>query len=124
MLSVQSSSRLLRVCVCVCVCVCGSVVCDSLQSYGLYPTRLLCPWIFQARILEWVAISFSDGIFPTQGSNSGLLHCRKILYHLSYLGNPKVSVADCKKPYWNKKDVDIGKEAGDPQVNGGRQGPS
>ena len=65
-----------------------------------------------------------QGIFPTQGSNSGLLHCRKILYHLSYLGNPKVSVADCKKPYWNKKDVDIGKEMGDLQGNGGRQGPS
>ena len=25
--------------------------------------------IFQARILEWVAVSFSRGIFPTQGSN-------------------------------------------------------
>ena len=22
------------------------------------PTRLLCPWDFQARVLEWVAISF------------------------------------------------------------------
>ena len=26
------------------------------------PTRLLCPWIFQARVLEWGAIAFSgDG---------------------------------------------------------------
>ena len=30
--------------------------------------------ILQAGILEWVAISFSRGIFPTQGSNPGLLH--------------------------------------------------
>ena len=30
--------------------------------------------ILKARILEWVAISFSRGIFPTQGSNPGLLH--------------------------------------------------
>ena len=30
--------------------------------------------IFQARILEWVAISSSKGIFPTQGSNPCLLH--------------------------------------------------
>ena len=30
----------------------------------------------QARILEWVAISFSKGVFPTQGSNLGLLHWR------------------------------------------------
>ena len=27
-------------------------------------------------------------IFPTQGLNLGLLHCRQILYHLSYQGNP------------------------------------
>ena len=40
--------------------------------------------ILQARILEWVVISFSRGIFPTQGSNFGLLHCRGILYHLSH----------------------------------------
>ena len=32
---------------------------------------------FQARVLEWVAISFLQGIFLTQGSNSGLLHCRQ-----------------------------------------------
>ena len=35
--------------------------------------------ILQARILECVAISFSRGIFPTQGSNPGLLHCRQML---------------------------------------------
>ena len=40
--------------------------------------------ISQARILEWVAISFSRRIFPTQGSNPGPLHCRQILYHLSH----------------------------------------
>ena len=27
-------------------------------------------------------------IFPTQGSNPGLLHCRQILYHLSHQGGP------------------------------------
>ena len=31
-----------------------------------------------------------QGIFPTQGSNSGLSHCRQILYQLSYQGSPKV----------------------------------
>ena len=44
--------------------------------------------IFQERILEWVAISFSRGSFPTQGLNPGLLHCRQILYRLSYKGSP------------------------------------
>ena len=84
--------------------------------------------ILQARILEWVAISFSRGcsrprdrtwspaleadaltseppgkpkstgvgglsllqqIFLNQESNWGLLHCREILYQLSYQGSPK-----------------------------------
>ena len=29
-----------------------------------------------------------QGIFPTQGSNPGLLHYRQILYHLSHQGSP------------------------------------
>ena len=41
----------------------------------------------QARILEWVAVPFSREIFPTQGSNPGLLHCRQILYQLSHQGS-------------------------------------
>ena len=44
--------------------------------------------ILQTTILEWVTISFSRGIFPTQGSNLDLLRCRQILYHLSHQGNP------------------------------------
>ena len=45
--------------------------------------------IFQARILEWAAISFSraSSLEKDQGSNlpdPGLLHCRQILYHLSH----------------------------------------
>ena len=42
--------------------------------------------ILLAIILEWVAISFSRVIVPTQGSNPGLLHCRQVLYHLSLKG--------------------------------------
>ena len=33
-------------------------------------------------------------IFPTQGSNSGLPHCRKILYQLSHQGSPYLLVLD------------------------------
>ena len=46
--------------------------------------------IFQARVLEWVAISFSRGIFPTQGWNPGLPHGRQTLYHLSHQGSPGI----------------------------------
>ena len=31
-----------------------------------------------------------QGIFPTQGSNPGLLHCRWILYQLSHRGSPRL----------------------------------
>ena len=32
------------------------------------------------------SLSLLQGIFPTQGMNPGLLHCRRILYQLSYQG--------------------------------------
>ena len=34
------------------------------------------------------SLSLLQRIFPTQESNRGLLHCRQILYQLSYQGNP------------------------------------
>ena len=44
--------------------------------------------ILQARILDGVGSHFLlQGIFPTQGSNLSLLHCRWILYHLSHQGS-------------------------------------
>ena len=58
--------------------------------------------ILQARIREWVAMTSSrpeywsgsssllQGIFPTQGSNPGLRHCRQILYHLSHQKSPRI----------------------------------
>ena len=47
--------------------------------------------IIPARTLEWVAISSSGGIFPTQGSNLHLLHWQSdYLYHSSHLGSPNI----------------------------------
>ena len=39
-------------------------------------------WSGQPYILQW--------IFPTQGSNPGLPHCRQILYQLSHKGSPTI----------------------------------
>ena len=36
--------------------------------------------------------SLLQEIFPTQGSNPGLLHRRWILYHLSHQGSPQVAL--------------------------------
>ena len=53
--------------------------------------------IFQARILEWVAISYSKGIFPTQGLNPSLLHYLhwQILYHWATWEAPE-DIMPCK----------------------------
>ena len=37
-------------------------------------------------------LSLLQVIFPTQGSNPGLLHCRQILYQLSYQGSPMTNL--------------------------------
>ena len=37
-----------------------------------------------------VSLSLFQGIFPNQGSNPGLPHCRWILYQLSHKGSPKM----------------------------------
>ena len=41
--------------------------------------------------------SHLQGIFLTQGSNPGLLHCRQILYHLSHQGNPNKTLLNLMK---------------------------
>ena len=47
--------------------------------------------ILPARTLERVAqLPLLQGIFPSQGLNPDLLHCRQILYHLSYQGSPRI----------------------------------
>ena len=66
-----------------------SVVSDSLRPHGLYPARLLCPWDSPNKNTGVCCHSVLQGIFPTQGSNLGLLHCRQILYRLSHQGSPR-----------------------------------
>ena len=73
---------------CVRACSTSSVMSNSLKPYGLQPTRLLCPWNSPGKDTRVGSHSLLQGIFPTQGSNLGLLHCRQILNHLSYLGSP------------------------------------
>ena len=38
-------------------------------------------------------------ILPTQGSNPGLLHCRQILYQLSYKGSPLLILLSFSSPF-------------------------
>ena len=95
-LKMQSSKPLIS------MCVRRSVVSDSLLPMDCSSPGSSVLGILQARILEWEAIPFSRGIFPTQGSNLGLPHCRQILYHLSHQRSPNtplaVSLARSKLP--------------------------
>ena len=63
-----------------------SVVSNSLWPHGLWLTRLLCPWDFPGKNPGVGSHSLLQGLLPIQGSNSGLLHFRQILYCLSYQG--------------------------------------
>ena len=53
--------------------------------------------IFQAGVLEWVAISFSRGSSQPRDLNLGLPHCRQMLYHLSHQGSLKFSKGHIRK---------------------------
>ena len=61
-----------------------SSVSNSLQPHGLQPARLLFHGVFQARILEWVAISSSRGSsWPRDQTRVSSVSCigRQILVH-------------------------------------------
>ena len=49
-----------------------------------------CPWNSPSQNTGVGSRSLLHGIFPTQGSNSGLPHCRWILYPLSHQGSPRI----------------------------------
>ena len=58
---------------------------DSLWPHGLYS-----PWSSPGQNTGVGSCSLLQGIFPTQGLNSGLLHCRQILCQLSFHGSPRI----------------------------------
>ena len=57
------------------------VVSDSLWTHGLYS-----PWNSPGYSNAVGTLSLLQGLFPTQGSNLGLLHCRRVLYQLNQIG--------------------------------------
>ena len=57
------------------------------MSDSLQPHRLCSPWNSPSQNPGVGSLSLLQWIFPTQESNQGLLHCRQILYQLSYEGS-------------------------------------
>ena len=69
----------------------ASVLSYSLWPHGLQTTRLLCPWNSPSKNPGVGSHSLLQEIFPTQGLNPGLPHCRQILHHLSQ-GSPYIYI--------------------------------
>ena len=73
-----------------------SVVSDSLwtpMDCSLLGPRLLCPWNSPGKNTGVGCHSLLQGIFPTQGRNLGLLHCRQILT------GKFLNCINCTKPF-------------------------
>ena len=76
-------------------CVICSVLSDSLQPHGLYPTRLLCPWNSPGKNTGVGSHSLTPGDLPNPGieprdrTQLSCLHCKQILYCLSRQGSPE-----------------------------------
>ena len=66
---------------CLCACLAASVMSNSLWPYRLWATRFLWPWDSPGKNTGVGCHFLLQGIFPTQGLNLHLLHCRWILYH-------------------------------------------
>ena len=62
---------------------------DSLQSHGLYSS-----WNSPGQNTGVGSLSLLQGIFPTQRSNPGLPHYRRILYQLRHKGSPSLHQMD------------------------------
>ena len=62
-----------------------SVVSESLWPHGLYS-----PWNSPGQNTAEGSLFLLEGIFPTQGWNPGLPHCRQILYQLSHKASPRI----------------------------------
>ena len=65
----------------------------SVGSAFLQPHGLYSPWDSPGQNTGVGSLALLQGIFPTQRLNPGLLHCRQILYQLSYEGNPQMREA-------------------------------
>ena len=84
-----------------------SVMSNTLWRYGLYSL-----WNPPGQNTGVGSLSFLQGIFPTQGSNPGLPHCRRILHQLSHQGSPyvvkamvfPVAMYDCES--WTIKEAE------------------
>ena len=84
-------------------CILGAVLGFSLSALALFGMMgfllswadqkpVLGPWDFPGKSTGVGCHFLLQGIFPSQGSNPGLPHCRQTLYPLSHQGSPSFSL--------------------------------
>jgi len=63
-----------------------------LKKFGKWKSQggVHSPWNSPGGKTGVSSLSFLQGIFPTQGLNPGLLHCRQFLYPLSHKGSSRI----------------------------------
>ena len=66
----------------------GSHSVMSVMSDYLWPHGLYSPWNSPGQNTGVGSLCLLQGIFPTQGLNPVIPHCRQILYQLSHKGSP------------------------------------
>ena len=70
----------------------------SVMSNSLWPHGLCSPWNSLGQNTGVGSLSLLQRIFPIQGLNPGLLHCRQILYQLSHKGGPNSGTRESAFP--------------------------
>ena len=81
---------------CCCSCLDAKLCLILCISMDYSPPDSSVHGISQARILEWVDISFFRGIFTTCGLNLNLLHWHADSLLLNHQGNPSLDLHDSK----------------------------
>ena len=91
----------------------GNILAKSLSRARLFATpcivacpKLLHPWDFQDKSTGVGCHFLLQGIFPTQGLNPVLSHCRQMLYHLSHQEVPNILRGD--QCYIRKEHGEVG----------------
>ena len=90
--STSSHDEIIKCCFSACAHACQLLqlcltVCDLMR---LWLTRFLRPWDFPGKNTGVSSHALLQGIFPTQCLNSGLQHCKWILYLLSHKGSSRI----------------------------------
>ena len=81
---------------------------ESSQPRDQTQVSCIAGWFFtvwtteKSKNIEVGSLFLLQGNFPTQESNWSLLHCRRILYQLSYPGNPDKNLQILYHIFWTK----------------------